>query len=179
MSLKPKHVDFEPTWNQIRATVEKVIVLQHVHRSEWNDRFPDLYQLCVAFPGIAYSLHSCLNTYHFFNYLWKIYVYMVRILLEKCLNNSCVVCYVMFRAIGRSCLSRDQSISWPTRQTVISGIIQFIVCLTLWLTSHNIYCSLSSNHHKKDCSLHITNNGLYIAKVCIHLFVLIITILVF
>ena len=51
MSLKPKHVEFEPTWNQIRSTVEKVIVLQHVPRSEWNDRFPDLYQLCVAFPG--------------------------------------------------------------------------------------------------------------------------------
>ncbi|XP_054166315.1 cullin-2-like isoform X2 [Oppia nitens] len=50
MSLKPKHVEFESTWSQIRSTVEKVIVLKHVQRSEWNDRFPDLYQLCVAFP---------------------------------------------------------------------------------------------------------------------------------
>jgi cullin 2 len=56
MSLKPKHVDFEPTWNRIRETVQKVIVLQKVKRSEWNDRFPDLYQLCVAFPGL-HSFH--------------------------------------------------------------------------------------------------------------------------
>jgi cullin 2 len=51
MSLKPKHVDFDPTWAKIRHTVEKVIVLSHVGRHEWNERFPDIYDLCVAFPG--------------------------------------------------------------------------------------------------------------------------------
>ena len=54
MSLKPKHVDFEPFWSRIRSTVEKVIVLEPVPRAEWSERFPDLYSLCVAFPGNSF-----------------------------------------------------------------------------------------------------------------------------
>ncbi|XP_077553822.1 cullin-2-like isoform X1 [Haemaphysalis longicornis] len=50
MSLKPKRIDFEGTWEQLRDTVAGVITLAKVPRPIWNDRFSDVYALCVAFP---------------------------------------------------------------------------------------------------------------------------------
>ncbi|XP_064456504.1 cullin-2-like [Ornithodoros turicata] len=50
MSLKPKRIDFDFTWEQLRETVAGVITLGKVPRSVWNDRFSDVYALCVAFP---------------------------------------------------------------------------------------------------------------------------------
>lgn len=50
MSLKPKRIDFEFTWKQLKDTVAGVITLGNVPRSVWNDRFSDVYALCVAFP---------------------------------------------------------------------------------------------------------------------------------
>ncbi|XP_003702794.2 cullin 2 [Megachile rotundata] len=50
MSLKSKPVDFIKTWNALRETVESVITLSYVPRATWNDRFSDVYSLCVAYP---------------------------------------------------------------------------------------------------------------------------------
>ncbi|KAL1115891.1 hypothetical protein AAG570_006180 [Ranatra chinensis] len=50
MSLKPKHVDFHETWGVLQETVKGVITLGNVPRSTWNDRFSDVYSLCVAYP---------------------------------------------------------------------------------------------------------------------------------
>lgn len=50
MSLKPKRIDFEITWEQLKDTVAGVITLGKVPRPVWNDRFSDVYALCVAFP---------------------------------------------------------------------------------------------------------------------------------
>ncbi|KAK9880642.1 hypothetical protein WA026_011881 [Henosepilachna vigintioctopunctata] len=50
MSLKPRKVDFGATWGSIRETITGVITLDHVPRSVWNDRFSDVYALCVAHP---------------------------------------------------------------------------------------------------------------------------------
>ncbi|KAJ8679584.1 hypothetical protein QAD02_015371 [Eretmocerus hayati] len=50
MSLKPKVVDFGQTWNVLQETVKGVITLADVPRSTWNDRFTDVYSLCVAYP---------------------------------------------------------------------------------------------------------------------------------
>ncbi|KAG8188555.1 hypothetical protein JTE90_007163 [Oedothorax gibbosus] len=50
MSLRPKVVDFDSTWAMLKETVEGVITLGHVERPVWNDRFTDVYALCVAFP---------------------------------------------------------------------------------------------------------------------------------
>ncbi|XP_013788491.1 cullin-2-like [Limulus polyphemus] len=50
MSLKPRKVDFEATWGELKNTVEGVIMLGKVPRVVWNDRFTDVYALCVAFP---------------------------------------------------------------------------------------------------------------------------------
>ncbi|XP_029039032.1 cullin-2 isoform X2 [Osmia bicornis bicornis] len=50
MSLKSKPVDFIETWNALRETVEGVITLSYVPRAMWNDRFSDVYSLCVAYP---------------------------------------------------------------------------------------------------------------------------------
>uniref|UniRef100_A0A6B0VG44 Putative cullin n=1 Tax=Ixodes ricinus TaxID=34613 RepID=A0A6B0VG44_IXORI len=50
MSLKPKRIDFEGTWEQLKDTVAGVITLGKVPRPIWNDRFSDVYALCVAFP---------------------------------------------------------------------------------------------------------------------------------
>ncbi|XP_046984562.1 cullin-2 [Schistocerca americana] len=50
MSLKPKNVDFNETWSALRETVKGVLTLSSVPRSVWNDRFSDVYSLCVAHP---------------------------------------------------------------------------------------------------------------------------------
>lgn len=50
MSLKPKRVDFEETWMQLQVTVQGVITLGDVPRAVWNDRFTDVYAICVAYP---------------------------------------------------------------------------------------------------------------------------------
>jgi cullin 2 len=50
MSLKPRQVDFPSTWATLEATCQSVIRLGKVERSVWNDRFSDVYALCVAFP---------------------------------------------------------------------------------------------------------------------------------
>ncbi|KAG8035557.1 hypothetical protein G9C98_000985 [Cotesia typhae] len=50
MSLKPRKVDFGQTWGVLQETVKGVITLGDVPRSTWNDRFSDVYSLCVAYP---------------------------------------------------------------------------------------------------------------------------------
>uniref|UniRef100_A0A1B6DHH6 Cullin-2 n=1 Tax=Clastoptera arizonana TaxID=38151 RepID=A0A1B6DHH6_9HEMI len=50
MSLKPKKVDFYDTWQVLKETVKGVITLGKVPRAIWNDRFSDVYSLCVAYP---------------------------------------------------------------------------------------------------------------------------------
>lgn len=50
MSLKPKNVDFTETWDLLQETVKGVITLANIPRATWNDRFSDVYSLCVAYP---------------------------------------------------------------------------------------------------------------------------------
>lgn len=50
MSLKPRQVDFGATWADLKETVKGVITLGNIPRTVWNDRFSDVYSLCVAFP---------------------------------------------------------------------------------------------------------------------------------
>lgn len=50
MLLKPRTVDFVETWKTLLETVKGVITLGHVPRTTWNDRFWDVYALCVAYP---------------------------------------------------------------------------------------------------------------------------------
>ncbi|XP_023933316.1 cullin-2 [Lingula anatina] len=50
MSLKPRRVDFDATWKLLLETVQGVITCGRVDRATWNDRFSDVYALCVAYP---------------------------------------------------------------------------------------------------------------------------------
>ncbi|KYN14400.1 Cullin-2 [Trachymyrmex cornetzi] len=50
MSLKPKRVDFNKTWHVLQETIKGVITLANIPRAIWNDRFSDVYSLCVAYP---------------------------------------------------------------------------------------------------------------------------------
>ncbi|RVE42940.1 hypothetical protein evm_012393 [Chilo suppressalis] len=50
MSLKPRNVDFQETWANLKETVAGVVGLQSVERAVWNTRFSDVYALCVAHP---------------------------------------------------------------------------------------------------------------------------------
>lgn len=50
MSLKPRVVDFNETWNKLLTTIKAVVMLDHVERATWSDRFSDIYALCVAYP---------------------------------------------------------------------------------------------------------------------------------
>lgn len=50
MSLKPRRVDFDATWSILSETVQVVISGGRVERAVWNERFSDVYALCVANP---------------------------------------------------------------------------------------------------------------------------------
>ncbi|KAL4149405.1 hypothetical protein QTP88_003363 [Uroleucon formosanum] len=50
MSLKPKPINFTEKWNSLQETVKGVITLDTVPRDAWNERFNDVYSMCVAFP---------------------------------------------------------------------------------------------------------------------------------
>ncbi|XP_046975858.1 cullin-2 [Vanessa cardui] len=50
MSLKPRNVDFQETWANLKETVAGVVALRAVERAVWNTRFSDVYALCVAHP---------------------------------------------------------------------------------------------------------------------------------
>lgn len=39
MSLKPKRVNFEETWMDLKQTVKDVITMGNVNKTIWNDRF--------------------------------------------------------------------------------------------------------------------------------------------
>ncbi|TRY79639.1 hypothetical protein TCAL_11956 [Tigriopus californicus] len=59
MSLKPKRVDFTQTWSNLKETMTGVIMFSNVPRAVWNDRFTDVYSLCVAYPEpLADRLYS-------------------------------------------------------------------------------------------------------------------------
>ncbi|KAK2719989.1 cullin-2-like [Artemia franciscana] len=50
MSLRPRKVDFNDTWSDLKKTIDNIIKLKPVPRSVWNDKFSDIYSLCVACP---------------------------------------------------------------------------------------------------------------------------------
>lgn len=50
MSLKPRAVNFEEVWSGLHETVEQVVTMGSIKRTIWNERFSDVYSLCVAFP---------------------------------------------------------------------------------------------------------------------------------
>ncbi|KAH7965535.1 hypothetical protein HPB49_008687 [Dermacentor silvarum] len=60
MSLKPKRIDFECTWEQLRDTVAGVITLGKVPRPVWNDRFS--YPFRTAFTSPKVYLEARLKT---------------------------------------------------------------------------------------------------------------------
>lgn len=50
MSLKPRAVNFDEVWSGLRETVQQVVTMGSIKRNIWNERFSDVYSLCVAFP---------------------------------------------------------------------------------------------------------------------------------
>ncbi|CAG0902644.1 unnamed protein product [Darwinula stevensoni] len=50
MSLKPRPMNFDDTWPLIKDTLLGVITLRKIPKAVWNDRFSDVYALCVAQP---------------------------------------------------------------------------------------------------------------------------------
>lgn len=43
-------MNFDETWAKILETLQSVVTLKKIARAVWNDRFSDVYALCVAFP---------------------------------------------------------------------------------------------------------------------------------
>lgn len=66
MSLKPRVVDFDETWNKLLTTIKAVVMLDYVERATWNDRFsyPSIEELgdglktCFMGLGIQSGLLS-------------------------------------------------------------------------------------------------------------------------
>ncbi|CAG0919494.1 unnamed protein product [Notodromas monacha] len=50
MSLRPKALDFDEVWMRLEESCDRVLTLQAVDKTVWNDRFMDVYSLCVAYP---------------------------------------------------------------------------------------------------------------------------------
>lgn len=50
MSLKPREVNFEEVWGGLLETVQQVVTMGSIKRTVWNERFSDVYSLCVAYP---------------------------------------------------------------------------------------------------------------------------------
>lgn len=48
MSLKPRVVDFDETWNKLLTTIKAVVMLDYVERATWNDRF--------SYPVLTHSI---------------------------------------------------------------------------------------------------------------------------
>ncbi|XP_063706724.1 cullin-2 [Culicoides brevitarsis] len=64
MSLQPRQVNFDETWTEIKETVKEVITLGVVKRDVWNNRFGDVYAICVAYPQpLADKLYTETKTF--------------------------------------------------------------------------------------------------------------------
>ncbi|XP_028290094.1 cullin-2-like isoform X2 [Gouania willdenowi] len=50
MSSQPRVVDFDETWNKLLTTIKAVVMLDHVEKATWKNRYFDIYALCVAHP---------------------------------------------------------------------------------------------------------------------------------
>lgn len=50
MSLRPRTVNFDETWKRLLDTLKAVLTLDKILKPVWNDRFSDVYALCVAYP---------------------------------------------------------------------------------------------------------------------------------
>ncbi|XP_067929396.1 cullin-2-like [Watersipora subatra] len=55
MSLQPRLVNFDEYWKDLSVTLRAVITCGKVERRVWNDRFSDVYALCVAYPEPLYK----------------------------------------------------------------------------------------------------------------------------
>lgn len=53
MSLKPKRVNFDETWQELRQTVKEVITLGNVKRNIWSDRFRFVHIVCIHFYNVV------------------------------------------------------------------------------------------------------------------------------
>lgn len=53
MSLKPRVVDFDETWNKLLTTIKAVVMLEYVERATWNDRF--------SYPFSGIDKCSCID----------------------------------------------------------------------------------------------------------------------
>uniref|UniRef100_A0A4W6G7M8 Cullin-2 n=1 Tax=Lates calcarifer TaxID=8187 RepID=A0A4W6G7M8_LATCA len=58
MSLKPRVVDFDETWNKLLTTIKAVVMLDYVERATWNDRFS------YPMPTFLESEEKVLVMYH-------------------------------------------------------------------------------------------------------------------
>lgn len=52
MSLKPRVVDFDETWNKLLTTIKAVVMLDYVERATWNDRFSYPKPQCFFSPAV-------------------------------------------------------------------------------------------------------------------------------
>ena len=78
MSLKPKRVDFNSTWKDLKETVKGVITFSNVPRAVWNDRFSGNVKKKFLFSPIFDSfdgkqLFNFWSKNNFFRFLADVY----------------------------------------------------------------------------------------------------------
>ncbi|KAF0288450.1 Cullin-2 [Amphibalanus amphitrite] len=122
MSLRPRQVDFDTTWGGIRETLSGVITLGAVPRDVWNDRFADVYALCVAYPEpqaarLYTEIKAFLRDHAWFvynkgsHYLDKLFIYLnIQHLKKKKVTLSDLI-YGGYEADGDSAILEIRELS--------------------------------------------------------------------
>uniref|UniRef100_H2YFG3 Cullin family profile domain-containing protein n=1 Tax=Ciona savignyi TaxID=51511 RepID=H2YFG3_CIOSA len=59
-----RRINFIETWDKLSDTVEKVITAAPLARPVWNDKFSDIYSLCIAYPeALGENLYSATKSF--------------------------------------------------------------------------------------------------------------------
>ncbi|XP_078482261.1 LOW QUALITY PROTEIN: cullin-2 [Ciona intestinalis] len=59
-----RRINFDETWGRLSDTVQKVITAAPLPRPVWNDKFSDIYSLCIAYPeALGESLYKETKTF--------------------------------------------------------------------------------------------------------------------
>lgn len=141
MSLKPRVVDFDETWNKLLTTIKAVVMLDYVERATWNDRFSYPLQSFVhwccdifCYLGVSrlrqgvkcISGRSSVNAANagvdnIFNCIFKLNELFLYIYPD--FWHQWYLCPVrrIPRAFGWKIIHRDQGVSWESCAAVVQS----------------------------------------------------------
>lgn len=128
MSLKPRVVDFDETWNKLLTTIKAVVMLDYVERATWNDRF--------SYPVLKWaSSVKCYLVVNLLNRHFLLQSFLQVVVATSDLDFNIVLVinpdswYQWHLCLVRSIpgafrwkiIHRDQGVSWESCAAVVQG----------------------------------------------------------